>query len=176
MPAKKYISLPSNGIPTEVQATVVSSGAGNDGDLVALDSTGKLDTSVMPTGIGAEIVNATASENLSAGDLVSFWNNAGTLNVRKADASAASAGKKAEGFVKAAVTSGNSAAVYTDIGTVNANVSGLTAGSDYYLSGGTPGGVTTTAPTTSGYLVQYIGKALSSTSIQFQPEIRGIRA
>ena len=174
--ADKYISLPSSGIPTERELTVVSTGATEAGKGVALDNTGKLDASVMPTGIGAEIVNAPASEALSAGDFVSFWNDAGTLRVRKADASAANAGRKVDGFVKAAVLSSATASVYTDIGTVNSNVSGLTIGADYYLSGSVAGEITATAPTTAGHLVQYVGKALSATSVTFQPEIRGIRA
>jgi len=44
---------------------------------------------------------------------------------------------------------------------------GLTAGSKYFLSNGTAGGITATAPTT-GYLV-YVGKALSTTQLQIEP-------
>ena len=44
---------PSLNIPYEVEATVVSAGAGNAGDVVGLDATGKIDVSVLPTGIGA---------------------------------------------------------------------------------------------------------------------------
>ncbi len=50
MPAKKYVEVDTTtGLPKERSATVVSAGVGNDGDLVALNSSGKLDTSVLPT-------------------------------------------------------------------------------------------------------------------------------
>lgn len=45
---------------------------------------------------------------------------------------------------------------------------GLTAGAIYYLSE-TAGGITTTAPTTSGAIVRVIGKALSTTVLYFNP-------
>ena len=97
MAAKKYISLVS-GILTEIQALVTSAGAGDDGKLVALDSAGKLDNSVMPVGIGADTAAITASEALAAGDLVNIWNSSG-FKVRKADAT--TPGKEAHGFVLA---------------------------------------------------------------------------
>ena len=47
MAAKKFLRLVA-GVLTEIAATVTSSGASNGGDLVALDSSGRLDNSVMP--------------------------------------------------------------------------------------------------------------------------------
>lgn len=164
MAAKKFLRNIAGRI-TEVVATVVSAGAGNDGDIVALDSTGRLDNSVMPVGIGADTKSITASENLSAGDWVNIWNDAGTTKVRKADAT--TEGKEADGFVLSAVTSGNPATVYFE-GTNNQN-SGLTLGARYYLST-TAGGETATAPSTSGNVVQYLGKAVSATEISFEPD------
>ena len=52
--ADKYIKN-NSGQLAEVEATVTSAGAGNAGDIVALDGSGKLDTTVLPTGIGATI-------------------------------------------------------------------------------------------------------------------------
>ena len=66
MPAKKFLRLVA-GVFTEVAATVTSAGAGNDGDLVALDSSGRLDNSVMPVGIGVDTKTIAASEALAAG-------------------------------------------------------------------------------------------------------------
>ena len=69
MPAKKFLRLVA-GVFTEVAATVTSAGAGNDGDLVALDSSGRLDNSVMPVGIGVDTKTIAASEALASGDWV----------------------------------------------------------------------------------------------------------
>jgi hypothetical protein len=45
--------------------------------------------------------------------------------------------------------------------------SGLTAGASYFV--GNSGSITTTAPTTSGYAVQRIGAAFSTTKLFLQP-------
>ena len=45
--------------------------------------------------------------------------------------------------------------------------SGLTAGASYFVDNS--GGITTTAPTTSGYAVQRIGAAFSTTKLFLQP-------
>ena len=67
MAAKKFIRNVSGRL-TEVAGVVTSAGAGNDGDIPALDSSGKLDSSMMPVGITADTVIAPSSENLAAGD------------------------------------------------------------------------------------------------------------
>jgi hypothetical protein len=48
-------------------------------------------------------------------------------------------------------------------------LSSLTIGARYYLSGSTAGAITTTAPTTAGHIVQYIGYAISATELVFEP-------
>lgn len=164
MAAAKYIALISGKLK-QIVATVTSSGAGDDGKIVALDSTGKLDTSVLPVGIGADTKTLPASENLSAGDFVNVWNDSGTVKVRKADAS--SNAKEAHGFVLSSVTSGANAVVYFE-GT-NTQLSSLTLGATYFLST-TAGGVNTTLPNTSGHIVQQLGVALSTTEISFEPQ------
>lgn len=160
--ADKYLRL-NAGVPTETEATVTSAGAANAGDVVALDGTGKLDSTVLPTGIGADISTVVASENLSSGDLVSIYNDTGTAKCRKADAS--TVGKHTQGFVLASVTSGNNASVYHE-GTI-VGLTGVTAG-DLYLSATTPGGFTATAPSGSGNVVQRIGVGTSSSTINFE--------
>ena len=162
--ANKYIKN-NSGQLAEVEALVSSTGATDAGKIVALDSTGKLDTSVMPTGIGAVTKVALASENISAGDLVNLYNNAGTINARKADASN---NRRAVGFVLSSVTSGNNATVYLD-GNIT-GLSSLTPGAPYYVSGSAAGGVTATAPTISTYISQEVGIALSATEISFEPQ------
>ena len=160
MPAKKFLRLVA-GVFTEVAATVTSAGAGSDGDLVALDSSGRLDNSVMPVGIGADTKTIAASEALAAGDWVNVWNSTGA-KVRKADAT--TAGKEAHGFVLAAVSSGANALVYFE-GT-NTQVSGQTPGPVYLQTTAGTGGAT--IPSASGNVVQNLGVALSATDVNFE--------
>ena len=162
--AEKYLKN-SGGQFAEVEGTTTSSGAGSAGKIVALDSAGKLDNTMMPTGIGATTKLAATTESLSAGDLVNLFNDSGTIKARKADASN---GRRAVGFVLSAVTSPNNATVYLD-GTIT-GLTGLTPGAAYYLSGATAGAATATAPTTSGYISQEIGIALSATEINFEEQ------
>lgn len=75
--ADKAIQLVSGKL-TQVEATVVSTGVGEAGDLVALDSTGKLDVSVLPTGLGPSVKLILASENIGAGKYVNIYDNTGT--------------------------------------------------------------------------------------------------
>jgi hypothetical protein len=162
MAAKKYLAQVAGRLK-EIAATVISAGVGNAGDLVSLDDTGKLDNSVLPTGVGAETKTLTTSEDLSAGDFVNVYDASGTPTARKADAT--TEGKEADGFVLASTTSGNNAVVYTE--GINNQLTGLTGGSTYFLSA-TAGGVTATAPSGSGNVVQVLGKALSATEIAFE--------
>lgn len=170
MAAKKFVRRDTTtGKFTVISGVQTSAGAGNAGDIPALDDNGKLDTSLMPTGIGPEVKVLTASENLSAGDFVNIWDDSGTPKARKADATAASGAKAADGFVLAAVTSGNPATVYLE--GINDQLSGLTGGTGYYSSNATAGAaMASPGPTTTGHLSQYIGKALSATEISFEPE------
>jgi len=149
---------------TEREGLVTSAGAGDAGKIPALDAAGLLDTSVLPVGLGADTVSAVASESLSAGDLVNVWNDSGTVKVRKADAT--SVGKEANGYVLSSFSSSATASVYLEQKVTG--LSGLTAGSIYYLAT-TAGGVTTTAPSSSGNVVQRIGRAASSSVLIFQP-------
>ncbi len=167
MAGNKYVYL-NNGRMTTKSATQTSAGGANANEVVALSSTGYLDNSVMPPGIGADTLSVIASESLSAGAFVALWNNAGALNVRNADCTAT--GKEARGFVLAAVTSGQSATVYRE--GHNTSLSGLTVGSDYWLS--TVGGTTTTPPSASGNVTQYLGIADSATSIDFSGNSLGV--
>lgn len=169
MAAKKFLRLVS-GVITEIFGVQTSAGAGNAGDIVALDDTGRIDSSMMPAGLGSETTTATASEALAAGDYVNLYNNASALGVRKADASGGMA-KMAHGYVLAAVTNGGTATVY--YGNLNTQRTGLTIGSQYYLSGATPGAVVTTPPSTATHIVQMLGVARSATELltEIQPPI-----
>lgn len=164
MAASKFIKQVL-GIFTE-EAPGTAGGGGDAFKIPALDANGQLTTAMMPSGIGADTLTVLASEALTAGQLVNVYNNASTLNVRKADASAASAGKIANGFVLANVSSAANATVYR-IGQNN-QVTGLTPG-PLFLSDSTPGAVTSTAPTTSGHTVQKVGDAATATLMDFEP-------
>lgn len=165
MPAKKYLSL-VNGRIQEVQATVTSAGAADDGKIVALDATGRISNTVLPVGIGADTAMVVASEELAAGDFVNVWNDAGVPKARKADAS--TSGKEAVGFVLAAVSSGGSATVYLE--GQNTQVVGRTPGARQYLSATTPGAATETPPAATGNVVQLLGVAMSATVISTEIE------
>ena len=161
--ANKYIALIA-GRMAEVVALVTSAGAGDAGKIPALDSSGKLDSSLMPTGIGASTASIVASEAISAGNPVNVWNDSGTRKIRKADATAA--GKEANGFVLASVSSGAAGTVYFDDELTG--LSGLTIGARYFLST-TPGTITATPPSSTGNVVQCVGVAISASSIIFAP-------
>lgn len=158
--ANKYLALISGKI-TEVVALVTSAGAGDAGKIPALDSAGRLDSSVMPSGIGAATKTLTAFEALAAGDYVNEFLDAGTLKVRKADATAA--GKEADGYVLANVSSAGAATVYPLSGS-NTQHTGLTIGSTYYL-GTTAGLPVATAPSATGNVIQKLGKAVTTSEI-----------
>lgn len=164
MPAN-YLALVANRIK-ELAAVVVSAGAGDADKLVSTDPSGKIDISLMPAGIGANTVAVEASEGLAAGDLVNFWDDSGTIKVRKADAT--TEGKEAHGFTKAAFSSSATATVYLT-GNVISGLSGLTPAARYFLHT-TAGLATLTPPTATGSVWQPVGIASSATEIVFEPE------
>lgn len=165
--ADKFIYM-NAGILTELEATVTSAGAGNAGDIVALDGSGKLDSTLMPAGLGSDSKSLTAGEALSAGDLV-YINGSGQM--LKADANAIA--KAAVGFVLASVSNGASGTAYFE-GTIT-GLTSLTPGARYFLST-TPGGITTTAPTGTADIVQQVGFALSATELSFDAGTPVVRA
>lgn len=167
--ADKYIRN-NAGVLTEKEATVVSAGAGDAGEIVALDSTGRLDITVLPVGIGPDVYEIEASENLAAGDFVNVFNDDGTAKVRKADAS--TAGKQAHGYVLDAATSATNATVYFEGS--NTQVSGATPGPVFLST--TAGGFTSTAPSASGNTVQRLGVAVSATVINFERTLHYVLA
>lgn len=148
------------GTVTQKRATQTSAGAPNAGDVVGLGDDGYLDVTLFPTGIGPDTAIIQASEALTAGDYVNIWNSAGNFRVRKADAS--SAGKHAHGFVKANVSSGANATVFSR--DKNTGLTGVTPG-DHFLSATVPGGFTATAPSGAGQVVQRLGVGVSATEI-----------
>lgn len=161
MAGKKYLQLGSAGVE-EKAATDSSAGVANAGDVVALDSTGKLPLNMLPSGIGPATKSIVASEAITAPALVNIWNDTGTAKIRKADAAT---NKPANGFILASVASAASADVYFE-GEVT-GMSGLTAGK-VWLSATVPGATQVAIPTTAGHIAQSVGWATSATTIDFE--------
>ena len=161
--ADKYMTL-STGRKTLVEATVSSAGVGNAGDIVALDTDGKLNSSVMPVGIGADTLSVIATEALTAGNFVNIFESTGA-KCRKADAT--TSGKEAVGFVLDNVAQNDPALVYFEGS--NTQLTGLTVGTRYYLAT-SAGGSTATPPSSSANVVQYLGVATSVSSLTFEPD------
>jgi len=167
---QKFIKVNADGRMVEevIESLAQTTGATDANKLVRTGSDGRLDESLMPVGISADVLTLTATEDLSGGDFVNVYSG----GVRKADASAV--GKEADGFVLDAVLMGQPAAVYFE--GRNTSLTGLTVGERYYLSAVTPGAVTAIAPTAAGSVVQYLGRASEATSIVFEATDGIIRA
>lgn len=156
--ADKYQTL-INGRETMVEATIVSSGAPSSGEIVALDSSGRIDVSVLPTGVGPDVATIQTSEILNAGDYVNVYNASGVPKVRKADATN---DRPAHGFVQNAYAVSDLASVYFE--GPNDDRSGLTIGARYYL--GAAGGISATPPALPTYVIhQFVGIAVNATTI-----------
>lgn len=153
--AKKYIEL-LNGKLANKEATVASAGAANAGEVVALDSTGKIDVSVLPVGVGPDVKLLETSEDLLAGQYVNIFDVSGNPKVRLADASN---GRDAHGFVKEAYLSGAIATVYFE--GPNDDLSALTVGGRCYLN---TAGTVTQSPRSTG-IHQFLGIAVTATEI-----------
>jgi len=160
MAGEKFLQL-SNGKATTI-TSVQTGGSGQENKIPSLDGSGKLDITMMPTGIGADTVTVEASEALSAGDFINLYNSSG-LKMRKADAT--TAGKEANGFVLASVENGATGTAYRQ--GVNNQLTGMTIGARQYLAT-TPGARTETAPSSTGNIVQFLGIATSATEMFFE--------
>lgn len=161
----KFIEL-KEGELAEKKPAITSSGGVDGGRLVALDeNTGKLDPSVMPSGIGADNITATCSDNLSPGNLVNLWVDGGVLKARKANASL---GYRASGFVLDAGSVGNTIQVSMEGSMVG--LGAIVPGLPYFLSESTPGTHSDSPPTSSDFILQEIGTGRSLDSISFEPQ------
>lgn len=153
--ADKYLTLIS-GRDTLKAATVVSTGATEAGVIVALDGSGRLDPSVMPAGVVADVKVMNTTEALSAGSYVNIYNVAGTENCRLADKSN---DRPAHGFVLGPFSSSTNATIYFE--GPNGSFTTLTPGVRMYLS---TAGLATATPVTTG-IHQFLGIAISPTAI-----------
>lgn len=157
--AIKLIKINTNGTQETYSGSTTSSGTSSSGEFIATNSSGKIDISFLPPGIGEDAIIAIAGESLSSGDMV-YIDNLG--KVFKADATTIA--KQARGYVTESFASGVNAKVFFDDS--NSFLTGLTPGATYFLSASTPGKVTTTPPTTSGTIIQEVGFASSATNLR----------
>lgn len=162
--ADKYLKHDGTGGMIEVEAADSSAGAGDAGEVVALDSTGRISDTMMPVGIGADTATLPTTDDLSAGDFVNIYDDTSVATIRKADAT--TSGKEAVGFVLAVTTQPNDAIVYFE--GINDQVTGLTVGAMQFLDDTVAGGTTETAPSATGNVVQKLGRAISTTAITFE--------
>lgn len=167
--ADKYIALVS-GIETEVEGTVTGGAVGQAGKIPALDGTGRLDASLMPVGVAPDVYVGSAFETLSPSNPFVYIKSDGTV----ANASGASGGNPCVGFVLLGAAAAAQATVHFE-GRVT-GLSGLTVGSRYYLSDTVPGGLTLTPVSGSGKLHQYLGRAISTTTLSFEADDHIVRA
>lgn len=163
MATTKYLKTGGATGITEGTTIDTSAGAGDSGKIPSLDSSGKLDSTFMPTGFGSDTLSLTAGEALSAGDLI-YINGSGQM--LKADADSAS--KAAVGFVLSSVSNGATGTAYLGGGLIT-GLTSLTSGAAYFLSQ-TAGGITTTAPSGTNVIVQSVGYAASATVLVFLPQ------
>jgi hypothetical protein len=153
------------GVDTLIPAAQLG-GAANANEVVALNSSGMLDITMMPPGLNVDAQSLPATEAIAAGSLVNVWLSASTPSARNADNT--STGKPAVGFAAAAIASAATGTI-TFAGIIS-GLSGLTPGAMYFL--GAAGAVVlgTGLPTASGTIIQQIGYALSTTTLQFNPQ------
>ncbi len=159
MAGEKFIQNVS-GVLTEI-VSVQSAAADR---IPSLDGSGLLPLDMMPVGLGADTETITTSENLAAGDLVNLWDSTG-IKARKADAT--TAGKEAVGFVLSAYASFPESALIYFEGKIT-GLTGLTVGAKYYLDT-TAGLITTTPPSSTNNVSQYVGTAVATTKLSFEP-------
>jgi hypothetical protein len=166
--AEKYLKIGTNGLPQEVEATVESEGLANAGQIPALDGGGRLDNSVMPTGVSASVLVLPLTESVANGDFVNVYDaGGGTMKVRKADASN---NRPAHGYVKGALPAEGEPNVTVYLDSLNTDATGVTVGGKlYFLSADTAGAATDTPPDGSGEIVQPLGYGHGANILYFAP-------
>jgi len=163
MAAPKYLKRDAtSGFVSEVIATETGPSAEV---VVSTTAGGTIDPTLLPAS-GAS--TAVAGESISAGAFVYVKLSGSPAVPTLFNAVWASGGNQAIGFVLTSYTVTQTATYYD--GGVDSALSALTVGSRYYGDKSTAGGVTTTVPTGAGVLAQFLGTAVSTTSIEVNIE------
>lgn len=146
---------------SERESTVISNGVPDAGRIIALDQDGKLDSSIVVTEGVTVLIEA--GMNLLAGEFINIYDDAGTTKIQKASASGE---LFANGFVKLNYNTTDTCQVYLQ--GINNALTGLTIGSLYFLDI-ISGAISISPPTGAGDTVQQLGRAISTTSLAFDP-------
>lgn len=159
MAGKKFLTLES-GKRVLGKSKQSSSGAADAGSIVALNSDGLIDPTMLQD---IDVTSVVSFEDLDSGDYVNLFDDGGVIKARKADNSN---NRPAHGYVKSAAVA--PAAVDVFFEGANANLSGLTRGARIYL--GTAGDIIETPLDESdvlndGKLHQLLGVAISNTEV-----------
>ena len=145
----------------QLTPNVASAGVSDAGKVIALDGTGKLDSSFLPAGLEVSALSVVMGEALTAGMVCYLADNAGTPNVKKANATDNT--KKAMGFINDTPSYPGSATIFM-FGVCALVPKGSMTAADVnkpvFLST-TGGAVTLTPPVAAGNLLQPVGRLLS---------------
>jgi len=166
--ANKYIAQQLTGALAEVEFLQTTAGLADAGKGIGTNAQGVLDATLLPAGVGLDVLSVVSSEALTAGRLVHLWNDGGTLKVRHA--SAAGPGYLvANGFILDTVAVDTPVNVYKNSGANNTGVTGLTPGSVYYLDKTVPGGVILDPSAfVAGDIIQRVGLSYLATGLSFE--------
>jgi hypothetical protein len=151
-------TIQDEGVPLTARADLNFVGAG-----VVASDTGGVSTITIPGG-SAVTKSFTATEAVNAGNAINVWWAGAQFEARLADASIV--GREAVGYVLTGAALGASAIVF--FGGINTQLAGLNANETLFLSE-TAGVITATPPSSSGSIVQRLGKSLSDTEMIFEP-------
>lgn len=121
-----------------------------------------------PAGSPGRVLALQASEDIAAHAFVNIYDASGDSRVRLADAT--DAAKFANGFAETAIASGDTGDI-AGFG-LNADTSVAETAGEVWLSETVPGSYQTSAPTTSGYIVQALGPAVAGQGVFFTPQSR----
>jgi len=160
----KYITRNAEGIQEMVNGATIG-GSGDANAIPQLDAGGKLAAAMLPDGVGSDTVVLPATESLSAGDQVNFYNNTGTASCRKADGGTNKFA--AHGYVKTSVSTGNPATIYK-AGSCPVTFVEADIGKPVFLSVSTPGLATVTVSTGAGKILQSIGYVEKTSSFDVE--------
>lgn len=149
----------------ELLAAQSSVGPADADRIVALAADGKLDPSLLPANVSSVVTVVEADEELEPGEYVYVLDDSGTP--KAALASAQVGGNPAIGFVASHWYASDMAIVF--LNGLNDSLGGLTPGSRHYL-GETPGAGTQTPVTGAGKLHQFLGRSVSATAVNFEPD------
>ena len=164
MALRDYLTIESG---VKVLKRAIISFTGRPNELVATDSNGKIAFNLLPDGIEAPLVTATAVENIDAGDWVHFFDNGGVLSVERAIASDQT--RYCNGFCLDPILSSNTGFVQLEGVNTGVTVPASAIGETFFLSAAFGEGSLTNAPLTDGYINQALGLVVGVNAVRFEP-------